>query len=87
MNVKHLIQLEVEFIPVSVAHPSPAADLLDAESTPRGNSTPAFQPRALVDGNYTKRDQPNAPYTAAVRRHSVSTTITLTIFDAARIAD
>ncbi|AOI77224.1 anibiotic ABC transporter [Burkholderia sp. NRF60-BP8] len=44
-------------------------------------------PRAQIDGNYTKQDQPTATYAAAVRRHSASATITQPIFDMARIAD
>lgn len=44
-------------------------------------------PRAQVDGNYTKQDQPTAAYAAAVRRHSVSATITQPIFDMTRISD
>ncbi|RQQ05924.1 anibiotic ABC transporter [Burkholderia stagnalis] len=44
-------------------------------------------PRAQIDGNYTKQDQPSAPYAAAVRRHSVSATITQPIFDVSRVAE
>ncbi|MGU7785155.1 TolC family outer membrane protein [Burkholderia sp. PU8-34] len=44
-------------------------------------------PRAQIDGNYTKQDQPTASYAAAVRRHSVSASITQPIFDMSRIAD
>ncbi|MGU7769610.1 TolC family outer membrane protein [Burkholderia sp. MR1-5-21] len=44
-------------------------------------------PRAQIDGNYTKQDQPTASYAAAVRRHSVSASVTQPIFDLSRIAD
>ncbi|WP_232439648.1 TolC family outer membrane protein [Burkholderia ubonensis] len=44
-------------------------------------------PRAQIDGNYTKQDQPTASYAAAVRRHSVSASVTQPLFDMARIAD
>ncbi len=44
-------------------------------------------PRAQIDGNYIKQDQPGAPYAAAVRRHSATASITQPLFDVARIAD
>ncbi|MGK8199341.1 TolC family outer membrane protein [Burkholderia cepacia] len=44
-------------------------------------------PRAELNGNYTKQDQPTAAYAAAVRRHSFSATVTQPLFDVSRIAD
>lgn len=44
-------------------------------------------PRAQIDGNYTKQDQPGAPYAAAVRRHSATASVTQPLFDVTRIAD
>ncbi|WP_318826341.1 TolC family outer membrane protein [Burkholderia cepacia] len=44
-------------------------------------------PRAELNGSYTKQDQPTAAYAAAVRRHSVSATVTQPLFDVSRVAD
>lgn len=44
-------------------------------------------PRAQIKGNYTKQDQPEASYAAAVRRHGYAVSITQPILDLSRIAD
>ncbi len=43
-------------------------------------------PRAQVVADYTKQDQPSAPYAAAVHRHSYSVNVTQPLFDMSRVA-
>ncbi|KML46885.1 anibiotic ABC transporter [Burkholderia cepacia] len=101
------MQLAVALVPLSVASPTLAADLLDAVDAAwrfdagiaaarnarlaghekRWQGLAGLLPRAQIDGNYTQQDQPSAPYAAAVRRHTVSATVTQPIFDMARVAD
>ncbi|AFQ46492.1 type I secretion outer membrane protein, TolC family [Burkholderia cepacia GG4] len=44
-------------------------------------------PRAQLEGDYIRQDQPTAAYAAAVRRHSAVASITQPLFDMNRMAD